>query len=543
MRLLPLLLVLACNPASDSAFPDDSGSGPLEREQEHMVVMDDGVGLYTHVVLPPEPAEPPFTTLLLRTPYWDLGYDAVLRDHYVPERGYAFVFQHTRGVGSSEGELRPLAQEILDGCPTVRWIEEQDWSDGKVAALGSSYEGFTSIAAAVGCPELDLAIPDGAPVDGYTGWPGDEGGTGLIALIHWYYALEHGDWPPAEDYNALTNHLPAIELDESYLGREIPFWREYVASANARDELWDAMSIFPHYGDIQTPIVHLQARDEWTDDGLEAWQGLVEGAATAETRDAQWFVMGEHQHGGVIYTPTGDSPAHGRVRAAMDHFLDGSDNAILDMPRVLYSVTNGDEWVEADSWEPASGGLSFFLRNTSSDPLGHELADQNADGEPITWTHDPEHEDPCAGDGEALFFTSKGLDEAVTMVGSPTLDLHLSASTPDADVYAYLYRYSRTDGWEYLRAASQRLRFREGGDSPAPVEPGDVYEVELRFPVFAYALEAGDLVGIYITSSACAAHENPNTGEDLGQETAYRAAEITLYNDDERPSTLVVPVR
>ena len=83
---------------------------------------------------------------------------------------------------------------------------------------------------------------------------------------------------------------------------------------------------------------------------------------------------------------------------------------------------------------------------SGSDTPGGTLTGQLDNTEPIGWTHDPEK-------------------------------LHIPASTPDAYLHAYLYRYSVSGGWEYLRGATIRLRFWDGNDSPADLVPGRIVEV------------------------------------------------------------------
>ena len=103
-----------------------------------MVPMRDGVGLATDVYLPK--GDGPFPAVFVKTPYnfnkiqgssLSMGIEAV-------ERGYALVVQNERGRYYSEGEWEILGKPRTDGYDALTWIEEQEWSSGKVATWGCS---------------------------------------------------------------------------------------------------------------------------------------------------------------------------------------------------------------------------------------------------------------------------------------------------------------------------------------------------------------------------------------------------------------------
>lgn len=131
---------------------------------DHVVTRDimmttrDGLQLSTDVYLPARNGvvvEGRFPAILDRTPY-----DKKLRGPFVndPEffvkRGYAFVFQDTRGHGGSEGDftLFGVGHDGRDGYDAVEWIAEQPWSDGKVATNGWSADCMTQLSLAVEAP-------------------------------------------------------------------------------------------------------------------------------------------------------------------------------------------------------------------------------------------------------------------------------------------------------------------------------------------------------------------------------------------------------
>src|SRR5208282_1963002 len=155
--------------------------------------MRDGVKLYTVIVIPKGARNAPI--ILTRTPYNAAGRAERIRSPHMlatlPEGdevfvadGYIRVFQDVRGKYGSEGDYvmtRPLrgplnptsVDHATDTYDTIDWlVKNVPESNGKVAILGISYDGFTSLMALVHPhPALRAAVPINAMVDG---WIGDD---------------------------------------------------------------------------------------------------------------------------------------------------------------------------------------------------------------------------------------------------------------------------------------------------------------------------------------------------------------------------------
>ncbi|GAB5458778.1 MAG: CocE/NonD family hydrolase [Henriciella sp.] len=108
---------------------------------------------------------------LSRAKYGDVQGVGLLLAH-----GYAFVRAEARGTGASfgvrNGDMSGL--EAADGREIIDWIEEQTWSDGKVAMIGQSYEGMSQYLVASTAPKALVAIMPGvATFDEYrASWTG-----------------------------------------------------------------------------------------------------------------------------------------------------------------------------------------------------------------------------------------------------------------------------------------------------------------------------------------------------------------------------------
>ncbi|HET8778298.1 MAG TPA: CocE/NonD family hydrolase, partial [Candidatus Limnocylindria bacterium] len=161
--------------------------------REAMIPMRDGVKLYTVIVMKKGTQNAPI--LLSRSPYdahksahriaSQRGVDILeVMDAEFFEDGYIRVYQDIRGLHRSEGQYimnRPIVgplndtgiDESTDAYDTIDWlVKHTPESNGKVGIIGSSYLGFTTLAAMIDPhPALKAAVPQSPMVDG---WMGDD---------------------------------------------------------------------------------------------------------------------------------------------------------------------------------------------------------------------------------------------------------------------------------------------------------------------------------------------------------------------------------
>ena len=74
--------------------------------------------------------------------------------------------QDVRGRYQSEGHWRPIVDDPKDGSDTAAWIGAQPWCDGGIGTMGSSYDGATQHALAIGnAPFVKAMVPRNAMSD------------------------------------------------------------------------------------------------------------------------------------------------------------------------------------------------------------------------------------------------------------------------------------------------------------------------------------------------------------------------------------------
>lgn len=194
-------------------------------------------GLATDLCLPDSAG--PHPAVLLRTPYDRRRHRAELRAWAA--RGFAAVGQDVRGRHASEGVWRPYRSEAADGAAALAWIRAQEWSDGRVVAVGASYAAHCALAPLLeyGAERGPDAVIAAVPALG----PGEvareaTGVERLAARTGWW--LAHGDRPDSDD-QALARALrdtPDL-LDRLPVAQLLPLasWPG-VWAARRDDTLW-----------------------------------------------------------------------------------------------------------------------------------------------------------------------------------------------------------------------------------------------------------------------------------------------------------------
>ena len=132
-----------------------------------MVPMRDGVRLATDIYFPAKNGaalEGKRPAILERTPYRKSA-NLYMTIPFL-QNGYIVVLQDVRGRYGSEGHWFPLRDDVKDGVDTAKWIGAQAWSDGSIGTQGSSYDGGTQHALAIGnAPYVKAMFPRNAMSD------------------------------------------------------------------------------------------------------------------------------------------------------------------------------------------------------------------------------------------------------------------------------------------------------------------------------------------------------------------------------------------
>ena len=201
----------------------------------------------------------PFPTIVIRSPYGAQSLSDEWGQMFLAERGYAVLFQDTRGRFGSDGDFLPVEHEQVDGAATVRWVRKQSWCDGRVGVFGPSYLGFTAWAAIGACApgELQVGVPSITQAVVRPAIFPEEGGVALELLVLWFYLIEvvvlfsqpsklaanfYRCWRDGRLHKAQM-HTPLGNLDEWLVGKPWPFFQSGVREPASDDSpFWTTRS-------------------------------------------------------------------------------------------------------------------------------------------------------------------------------------------------------------------------------------------------------------------------------------------------------------
>ena len=314
----------------------------------------DGTELSTDVFMPAEGG--PFPTILLRSPYDNHLEQDMPNLISLAKRGYAVATQDVRGRYDSPGEWYPFLHEASDGHDAVEWCASQPWSTGKVGTVGDSYRGLTQWQEAQGAsPHLVASVPRVAYSNVFHNWVYTGGAFQLAFNLTWCISMSTNTsqasylwFPPEMHLSTLYRHLPLVTSDEAS-GRTIRHWKDWVNHPTYGDYWSKFKPVDEHYEDIEVAS-YSQAGwfDVFLQGSLNNFIGMTTKARSEKARRNQKLIVGPWVHqlgtrgtdrttGDVDFGPEVLFDLEEEVRW-MDYWLKGTENGIVDEPRVKLFV-------------------------------------------------------------------------------------------------------------------------------------------------------------------------------------------------------------
>ena len=139
------------------------------------------------------------------------------------------------------------------------------------------------------------------------------------------------------------------------------------------------------------------------------------------------------------------------------------------------------------------------------------------------------------------------LEEPLVVAGPVTARLFISSSAPDTDFTVKLVDvYPPNEDYPHgfamnLTEGIFRCRFHESFERPEPLEPGEVYEIEIPAPDTANRFEAGHRLRVDISSSDFPRFDvNSNTGMPEAVSRRKVVATNRVHMDADRPSAVLL---
>lgn len=523
----------------------------------------DGEVLATDVYLPGQ-GEGRYSTVLVRTPYGKSnGAEAYYR---FVQRGYAVVIQDVRGREDSTGEWLPEYFEVEDGDDTLNWIASQNWSDGQVAMTGGSYLGYVQWAAAAsGNPHLKAMLSSVCAGSAFIDIP-RRGGCFNSGMLAWAFAMSERRMRPdlmmQENWEEILDIRPICSVPEKALGHPVAFLSKWLEHKDL-DEFWRRSNWKERYQGKPVPALIMSG---WFDDN---------GMGTTEALDlvkdwpqGTWkALLGPWKHSGnADYDLHGFYMGEEALRYDMDilcmkwleHFLRGADNGIEATPTVEYYTLGENRWKTASCWPPehtkeqvlyldswegqkaAGDGRQCgrgILRAERPEESGEDAYDYDPENPSVHLVDMSENELEVPEDytemetrRDMLSFSTPALDRPVTVTGDMLVRLFVSCDCPDTDFMVRITDVDQQGRSMKLADGVISAKYRRGFDHAEYMEPGRVYEIEIRTTKISHCFLPGHQIRLTITSSAKNfIFPNSNTEEGFDSEEK-RIAHVTVHS-------------
>ncbi|AHE98936.1 CocE/NonD family hydrolase [Thioalkalivibrio paradoxus] len=492
------------------------------RELEHVwIPMSDGVRLAARIWHPADAPKHPVPAILEYIPYRRRDSTRMRDDgihRYFAGHGYACVRVDLRGSGDSEGVLQDeyLQQELDDGVEVIRWISEQPWCSGGVGMIGISWGGFNGLQiAAMRPPALKAVVSVCSTDDRYADDVHHMGGCLLGDNLSWASTMfAYNSLPPdPEIVGPQWRDLWFQRLEGS------GFWLEQWLRHQRRDDYWRHGSICEDWSAVQCPVMAVSG---WADGYSNAVFRLL-----ANLQVPRLGLVGpwshKYPHQGV------PGPAIGFLQECLrwwDRWLKGRETGIMNEPMLrawmqdsVPPTTYYDErpgwWVGEPGWPSPQVHREFFTLawpgtlEPESEAVTERVMTLRSPlsvglfaGKWCSYAATPDlPHDQREEDGGAMVFTSAPLDEPLEILGAAKLDLQLTVDRPVAMVAARLSDVASDDKATRVTYGLLNLTHRDSSESPAPLEPGRVYRVRIKFNDVAQRFPAGHRLRLSLSTS------------------------------------------
>lgn len=525
------------------------GTIPPERYfliSEPMVAMSDGTRLRTLVFQKADALEPR-PTVITRTPYFEshglfrywVFYGTA---EYFLERGYNFVAQSIRGKDGSEGVYKYLNPiETDDGYETVMWLAEQAFCSGRVGITGTSYSGFTSLAAGIRNPlPLKVILAGGAPSNIATDGFRINGPITTIFLNYIAYNEMQQGYYPQNNFAATVmelcmNEPNLADYDDLIYGTDLVEWNRIAAAYPDPDApLWKERQVFTRLPEIEIPTWHISGMKADGDlpDTLRNFTTIQENSPFFENHR---LMLGFWDHGGSTPVGNGDNLDpywKERYDHIMAFFLKGETTPYVNEPRVQMASSLGGGFITADRWPMPQlyEKRLFFSRTGDTLTLkDSQLGDTDASPylfKPLELPHP---------DGNQVLQFTWSPTETVYLLGAINFQLYVSFDRPQTDIFLRL---------EKRNAQGETVFFTGVIAMNKMMNTQAVMLQELTCGPVMNVMQPGETLRVQVFSNFFpVTFRNRNNDSGPGYYDRFSEAQVTLYHSEKYPSQVTFSVQ
>jgi putative CocE/NonD family hydrolase len=482
------------------------------------IPMPDGAKLAARLWLPEIAKTKPVPAILEYIPYRRRDKTRMRDESMHPllaEAGYASLRVDMRGTGDSDGVMLDEYDHIetQDGVDVIAWMAEQDWCDGHVGMFGKSWGAYNSFQVAAKRPPELKAI---APVMGTDDrWLED---------IHFYGGVLTNDnfwWGTIMQlYNALPPDPDIVgdEWRQKWKQRldSMCFWPAMWLEHQTHDEMWRRGSISEHYDDINVPVYFFGGwADLFRDTPFRIAQHLK---SPVKILMGPWAHLYPHE---AIPSPRIDFMAE--LIRFWDHYLKGQDTGLMDEPRYRFYLQDSIEpsgtrthtngiWVEDTAWPSQKSTNHILYLNNNRLSMTAEEGEEMTICSPQTFG--ASGGDMCSfaipGDmpadaridaGGALNFVGDPIDDAMAILGQPSINVLVKADKPQGFISALLIDQAPSGTMYVISRGFANLMHRNSDTDPEPVVPGEEMKINIPLHGTGYRLAKGHRLVVQIGST------------------------------------------
>lgn len=541
---------------------------------DQYVLMSDHDSLATNIFLPAQ--EGKYPVVLMRTPY-----DKSQRQfgEYFNKHGYIFIVQDVRGRVKSSGQFKDWSDEALDGLETINWITQQEWSNGQVGLIGSSYSGYAAMQlAGTNHPAIKAIVNNSGPANLYdVVFPG--GVFHNTALLPWTTAFTNNrgfNFPPYSSGLSMNELVRQKPLNNAFVKNNYQgvFW-DYIVNHQTEDYYWDQLNA-NNLALSNVPVLHITS---WFDfigtSAIDAYQKMVQGQQERTKQTNQEMIIGPWIHDDMINgrTKVGEIDFGEDVKFGLNKFLelaidyyDFHMKGVTNEARVPFKFFDlgTREWIEATAW-PETTQQVFYLsasdneKSLSKTPsLGNKkdsfIFDPSSPVETLGGanihfpffgeTNGIQTQNVMEDQQGLLVYTTEALNEELNIFGKIKAKLYVSTNAEDADFTVKLNLIDAQGNVTNIRDGIQRLSLSKNRAQRNFVSPGEIVEVEIDMGYVAIVIPKGNQLSIQVSSSNYPKFSlNPGTQENPLMTSEFKKASQTIYMSSTQRSRIELPIR
>ncbi len=517
--------------------------------------------------------------------------------------GFLYLVQDCRGSGASAGTFQKYVQEGPDTADTIAHVRAAPWCDGFVGMTGFSYGATCQTAGlAIGEAEPDAVIVD---CGGFlNAWASGvrQGGTLALKQATWAHAQAlrearaAGDTARAEalareDVTAwlargpwCAGHSP-LEAAPAHRDNLAAFWQN-----GALGDFWRRPGLWLDRTALAALPLDALFITSWHDTSLANVVAIYQACAAGARRPS--LIIGPWSHGERHTAVSGETdfgaaaiPENGLGASLIDiraGFLAACRAGTPPAQDVRYfemgggsgarlasgAIDHGGRWRTAPALPPP-GAATHRLALCGSRLLSPPEGDTRR-----TFTADPDDPVPTLGgainsgapvmeggmwdqnalfacteeDGEircarpdVLVFATPPLADDLHLAGPVRAEILLETDRPDIDLAIKLIDWYPDGPALNLSDGILRARYRDGGEAPALIAPGEPTRLTVTANPVAALVRKGHRLRLDIAASNFPQFDvNPHTGGPEGVPGPRVPARITVLSAPGRPSTLTL---